>query len=52
MQKPPIHWGRSKKLAYLEMAKVIQEQLRGGNAYLEKRLEQKILEYPQFLDED
>lgn len=52
MQKPPSHWDREKKMAYLEMAKVILDQLKGGNAYLEKRLEQKILQYPQFLDQD
>jgi guanosine-3',5'-bis(diphosphate) 3'-pyrophosphohydrolase len=38
MQKPPATWSRKKKEKYLEDARRILEELRGGNAYLESRL--------------
>ena len=48
MQEPPGTWTLEKKKHYLEVAKLIRNELRGGNAYLESRLEEKIGEYPQY----
>jgi len=49
MQKPPVHWDQFKIIAYQKMARVILSTLKGGNAYLEKRLEEKILDYNQYI---
>lgn len=49
MQKPPPHWDQFKIMAYQKMARLILSTLKGGNAYLEKRLEQKILDYKQYI---
>ena len=49
MQKPPKHWDQFKIIAYQKMARVILSTLKGGNAYLEKRLEEKILAYNEFI---
>lgn len=49
MQKPPAHWDQFKIMAYQKMARVILSTLEGGNTYLEKRLEQKILDYNQYI---
>lgn len=49
MQKPPAHWDQFKIIAYQKMARVILSTLKGGNAYLEKRLEEKILDYKQYI---
>ena len=50
MQKPPPSWNRAKKEDYHRVAMLILDNLQGGNAYLEQRLEEKIEEYRQFLD--
>lgn len=49
MQSPPEYWDKSKRISYLKMAGIILFELKGGNAYLEKRLEQKIIDYQQFI---
>lgn len=46
---PPYYWNKSKKLAYIEEAKLILSELKDGNAYLAKRLEDKIENYNSFL---
>lgn len=48
MQEPPGNWTLEKKKQYLEVAKLISNELKGGNAYLESRLEEKIGEYPEY----
>jgi len=49
LQPPPDHWDNDKRIAYLSMARIIASELKGGNAYLEKRLEAKILAYDKFI---
>lgn len=49
MQEPPAYWDKNKRMTYLKMAGIILFELKGGNAYLEKRLEQKIIDYQQFI---
>jgi len=49
MQEPPGHWDQFKIISYQRMARVILSTLKGGNAYLEKRLEERILDYDQFI---
>ena len=49
MQKPPAHWDQFKIIAYQKMARLIFSTLKGGNAYLEKRLEQKIVDYQAYM---
>lgn len=46
---PPYYWNKNKKLAYIEEAKLILNELKDGNAYLAKRLEEKIEAYYRFL---
>ncbi|MEL4457307.1 HD domain-containing protein [Lutimonas vermicola] len=50
MQPPPAHWDNNKRIGYLLMACVILSMLKGGNHYLEKRLEEKILAYEQYIE--
>ena len=49
LQPPPEHWDNNKRMEYLKMAGIILFELKGGNAYLEKRLEQKIIDYKKFI---
>ena len=49
LQKPPSHWDTNKIIEYHKMAGIILLQLKGGNAYLEKRLYQKIIDYKEFM---
>lgn len=49
MQQPPRHWDQFKIMAYQKMARMILSTLKGGNAYLEKRLEEKILDYNRYI---
>jgi guanosine-3',5'-bis(diphosphate) 3'-pyrophosphohydrolase len=48
MQKPPKTWNLEKKKQYRQVAKLILQELKGGNAYLESRLEKKIKEYKRY----
>jgi guanosine-3',5'-bis(diphosphate) 3'-pyrophosphohydrolase len=45
LQPPPPYWDESKKLKYLEEAKIIYQELKDGNQYLADRLNLKIDEY-------
>ena len=49
MQKPPAHWDQFKIITYQKMAKVILLTLKGGNQYLEERLEKKILAHNRYI---
>ena len=49
LQPPPAHWDKNKRIAYHKMAGTILSELKGGNAYLENRLAQKIIDYKQFI---
>lgn len=49
LQEPPAHWDENKIIAYHKMAGTILLELKGGNAYLEQRLEEKIANYNQFI---
>ena len=50
MQEPPQSWGKNKRIAYQLAARMILIYLKGGNAHLEERLEEKILEYDQYIN--
>lgn len=47
---PPFYWTNDKKLNYIKEARLILTELKEGNAYLAKRLEQKIESYHQYID--
>lgn len=44
LQPPPANWSRAKNIKYLEESQVILDELKDGNQYLAKRLEDKISE--------
>jgi guanosine-3',5'-bis(diphosphate) 3'-pyrophosphohydrolase len=48
MQMPPKTWNLEKKKQYRQVAKLILQELKGGNTYLESRLEKKIKEYKRY----
>ena len=48
LQQPPSHWPPAKISNYHAEAKFILNSLKGGNQYLEDRLEQKITEYKSY----
>ncbi len=50
LYEPPFYWKNEKKLKYIEEAKLILSELKEGNSYLAKRLEDKIEMYHRFLD--
>jgi guanosine-3',5'-bis(diphosphate) 3'-pyrophosphohydrolase len=49
LQPPPKHWDAEKIKAYKLEAREILESLRGGNEYLEARLQLKIGEYERYI---
>ena len=49
MQKPPSSWSTEKRRKYLEDARLILQELKGGNAYLENRLALLIENYQKFI---
>lgn len=49
LQPPPPYWDTNKKQKYLDQAKLILKELKGGNQYLEERLEVKIEEYGKYI---
>jgi guanosine-3',5'-bis(diphosphate) 3'-pyrophosphohydrolase len=51
LQPPPPHWDNFKKIKYQEEAKVILRELREGNYFLSKRLEEKIEEYENYTND-
>jgi guanosine-3',5'-bis(diphosphate) 3'-pyrophosphohydrolase len=48
MQQPPKTWSLNKRKRYRQVAKLILQELKGGNAYLESRLEEKIKGYKKY----
>jgi guanosine-3',5'-bis(diphosphate) 3'-pyrophosphohydrolase len=48
LQAPPAHWTLEKRREYLLEAKLISDELRGCNDYLENRLTEKISEYKNY----
>jgi guanosine-3',5'-bis(diphosphate) 3'-pyrophosphohydrolase len=48
LQPPPAHWSVEKIKEYRQQAVLIYNSLKGGNAYLENRLSQKISAYSQY----
>ncbi len=51
LQKPPAAWDADKRLKYKKEALLILIELAEGNAYLSKRLKEKITEYDQYIQE-
>jgi len=49
LQIPPSHWDREKKLEYRNEAIQLLEELKGGNSYLEERLQTKIAAYEKYI---
>lgn len=49
LQEPPSYWDYSKKVEYRQEAIKILKELKGGNSYLEKRLDDKINGYEKYL---
>ena len=49
LQAPPSYWDSEKKQKYFDQSKIILKELKGGNEYLEKRIETKIIEYKDYL---
>lgn len=50
LQPPPAHWSLEKIQKYHEQAILIQRELQGANAYLEKRILEKINEYGKYCE--
>ncbi|MBP9151292.1 MAG: bifunctional (p)ppGpp synthetase/guanosine-3',5'-bis(diphosphate) 3'-pyrophosphohydrolase [Flavobacteriales bacterium] len=51
LQPPPPHWSREKCLNYLEQAKSMSKDLAGKNEYLNKRLDSKLEEYANWIQD-
>ena len=49
LQPPPPHWDNERKIRYREEARLILSELKYGNEFLARRLEEKIEEYGGFL---
>ncbi len=49
LQAPPSYWDNAKKIKYQAEANTILNELRGGNEYLEKRLEILINDYSKYI---
>ena len=49
LQPPPPHWNKERKNRYRDEAIVILSELRDGNEYLTKRLEEEIEEYGGYI---
>ncbi|SHE80257.1 HD domain-containing protein [Pedobacter caeni] len=49
LQVPPSHWDTAKKTAYRNEAIRLSEELKGGNGYLENRLQEKIVAYEKYI---
>lgn len=49
LQPTPTHWDKQKKIKYLDEARIILRELKDGNNYLAKRLEEKIAEYKKYI---
>ena len=49
LQPPPQNWSNEKRLKYQEQARIILNELAGGNEFLAKRLALKIEEYGNYI---
>jgi len=49
LEAPPVDWDYRKRKKYHDDACEILETLKGSNIYLEKRLQQKIIDYQSFV---
>ncbi|MNY35703.1 hypothetical protein D3C86_1701310 [compost metagenome] len=50
LQVPPSHWNTAKKTEYRNEAMQLLEALKGGNSYLEQRLQTKIAAYEKYTE--
>jgi (p)ppGpp synthase/HD superfamily hydrolase len=48
LQAPPSHWTKEKISKYLEEGRVIADELKGFNEFLDLRIQNKIKEYTQY----
>jgi len=49
LYEPPYYWDNGKKMKYIDEAQIILKELKEGNTYLAKRLQDKIERYHRFL---
>jgi guanosine-3',5'-bis(diphosphate) 3'-pyrophosphohydrolase len=49
LQPPPTNWNTKKRIKYQEEARLIMNELKFGNGYLAKRLNEKIEEYGVYI---
>lgn len=49
LQVPPGHWDTAKKTEYRNEAMQLLQELKGGNSYLEERLQAKITAYEKYI---
>ena len=49
LQPPPTDWNMQKRIKYQEEARLILNELKYGNGYLSKRLQDKIEEYGSYI---
>ena len=49
LQKPPRSWSLQRVIQYFQDACLIRDMLKGGNKYLEKRLNNRITDYRKYL---
>jgi guanosine-3',5'-bis(diphosphate) 3'-pyrophosphohydrolase len=45
LQPPPTHWSQEKCVRYAEEARLLASRLSGANAYLDSRIQEKIVAY-------
>lgn len=50
LQTPPHYWPNEKRIKYQKEAQLIHDELKNGNVYLAKRLEQKIADYAKYIE--
>ena len=49
LHPPPTHWDKDRKISYRAEAGIILHELKEGNEFLAKRLEEKIEEYEEYI---
>lgn len=49
LQEPPYYWKKEKRLKYQAEARLILEKLQGVHTFIERRLEEKIEAYSQYI---
>lgn len=52
LQEPPTYWTIEKRKSYQQEARMMLDELKGGNAYLENRLNEKIIVYDDYIFEN